>query len=132
MESGPCPEDVAAQTGCCTSRDGGKGCGAQGLQAVVGKLWLCTGMQPRKGDLAGQGILVLTVRSGGNFKAGDEESSQTGTCHTGCRVSSSSQCCFKGHLGQVWAGSFKRNYPLSLAPWWKTSVPTAGMLSALP
>lgn len=64
------------------------------------------GIQPRKGDLAVQGILVLTVSFGWNFKAGNEECSQPETCHIGCRVSSSSQGCFKGCLGPVWAGSF--------------------------
>lgn len=117
VESGPCPEDAAAQTGCCTSRDGGKGCGAQRLWAVVGKHWLCTGIQARKGDLAVLGILVLTVTLGGNFKAGNEECSQTQPCHTECRVSSSSQCRFMGCLGPVWAGSsMYKQEEISLQP----------------
>lgn len=49
---------------------------------------------------------VLTVRLGRNYKAGNEECSQTETCHTAGRVSSSSQCPFKGCLGPIWAGSF--------------------------
>lgn len=96
---------------------------------MVGKHCLSTGIQPRKGDLAVQGILVLTVGLGGSFKAGNEECSQPETCDSGCRVCSSSQCCFKGCLGSVWAGG---NIPSVLLHGEKPQFPQLGCFLLCP